>query len=323
MAKFIKRRVALGVGLETVRGTGVPATHTIPFTDLNFDDKADKAKQGGNMGSIAGESHQSIVATLRSEGSFESEIYTKSFPVILKATLGALSSAADGAGYKHTVTVLESNQHPTLSLHIFDPNGSSQFRGCMVDSMELNVAQNEIVKYVLSVKGKTSKASSYTKTLVSDDKFVGRDLEMKIAADTAALAGASPISVKTLKLSINKNADYDYVLGTLEPEDIINKQITFKGELTLNYEDKVFKNYMLNGDYKAVGIKLTDSRDDLGGGLHPEFYIEFPRVDFSQWEITGGLDDIVGQKITFDVLYDIATNKVVSNCYVINSTTSY
>lgn len=321
--KFIKRKVALGVGIESTRGTAVNATYTIPFTDINFDDKVDKARQMGSMGSIAGDSHQAIVAAIRSEGSIESEIYAQSFPLIMKATLGTLSSAAQGAAYKHTLAVAENNQHPTMTIHIADPNGAMKFRSCMVDTFDMEVSQSDIVKYTIGVKGKASSGSTFTKSLIDDYKFVGRDLDFRIADDTAGLATASPLSLKTLKLSINKNVDFDYALGTLEPEDIFNKQVTVKGEITLNYTDKVFKEYMLDGAYKAVGIKLEDKRSDLGGGVYPTFYISFPRVDFTEWETSGKLDEIVGQKITFNVLFDVTTGKIISDCYVINSIASY
>jgi hypothetical protein len=68
---------------------------------------------------------------------------------------------------------------------------------------------------------------------------------------------------------------------------------------------------------------LVDSRDDLGGGVYPALYLEFPRIDFSQWERPTSNNDIVTQKINFRVLYNITTSKLISDCYVINNVTSY
>lgn len=323
MAKFIKRKVAIGVGSESSRGVGVASSYTIPFTDVTFDDKADKARSGESFGSISGEGNQSIVVSRKSEGVIETEMNVKSLPLILKSTFGALSTGASGDVYKHTLTLLESNQHPTMSLHIYDPIGSTIFKGCAVDTFEFVVKPMEIVSQSIGLKGKKGGSDTFTPSQITDYKFVGRDLELKIADNTAGLGAASAISVKELKVVINKNAEFDYALGTLEPEDIVNKQFSIKGEITLNYTDRVFRDYMLNGDYKAIGIKLTNTRDTIGAASNNVFYLEIPRVDFSEWETNGKLDEILGQKITFTALYDVATSKLISDCYVINSVVSY
>lgn len=323
MAKYIRRRISLGLGGEANRGVGVAAAHTVPYVNLTIDAKADKARSAEALGSIVGGGAQAVVTSLRSEGAIEGEVNLRSFPLILEAAIGAVASAADGAAYKHTFTILESNQHPTLSIHIDDPNGDLIFEGCMVDSLALDVVQNEFVKFTAGIKGKKAQAGGYTPSYVADYKLVGRDLTLKVAAAIGDLAAATALSVKELKITINKNVDYDYVLGTLEPEDILNKQMTIQGSLKLNYEDRTWRDYMLNGDYKAVGIDLTNSRTDLGGVKYPALYLELPRVDFSEWEPEGGVDDIAGQTINFNALYDIATSKLISSCYVRNDVTSY
>jgi len=322
MAKFIGRRVNVGIGLESTRGTGVAATYALPKTNYTFNDKANKARSGESLCVISGEGNQAIVTGRFSEGVIEGELNAKSFPCIMRCALGAVSTAAAGTGYKHTFTVLESNQHPTLSVHLDDVIGDTIFEGCMVDTLEITVVPDDIVKYSLTLKGKKGQSSTYTATQVVDYKFVGRDLVLKVGAATTDLAAATAISVKELKLTISKNTDYDWVLGTLEPEDVLNKQISIQGSLTLNYEDRTWRDYMLDGSTKAVGIKLEQTRDDAGD-QNPTFYIEFPKVDFSEWESAMGNDDIVSQTINFTALYNTTTSKLVSDAYIINDIATY
>jgi len=323
MAKFIGRRVPVGVGLEATRGTGVVPTYVLSKTSYGLDDKANKAVSAEGVGSISANGCVSIVTGKFAEGDIEFELGAKSLPVVMSAVLGgAITSAAAGTGYKHTITLAESNQHKTLSLTLDDPNGDVRFTGCMVDTFELSVNMEDIVKASMGIKSRASDDTVYTAVPVCDAKWVGRDLTLKVANDTASLGASTAISVKELTLTINKNTDYDWVLGTLEPEDILNKQITIQGSLTLNYEDRTWRNYMLNGDHKAVGLTLAQSRN-LAGDQLPTLYLEFPKVHFSEWESQRDNDSVVGQTINFTALYNITTSKLVSDCYVLNDVASY
>jgi len=325
MSEFIGRKSAVGIGLEAIRGVGVVATKLLGKTDYNFDDKANKARSGEGLGYIAGEGSQSVVVMKMAEGDIESEVGAQSFPMVLSAVLGgAISSAAATSDYKHTIAADNDNQHATLSIHVDDDNGDLLFKGCMVDTFELSVNQDDFVKFTAGLKSYVSRDSSFDSSTLDalDYKFVGRDLEFKVAANTAGLGAATAICLKDLTLTINKNVDYDICLGTLEPDDILNKQITVQGSLTLNYEDRTWRDYMLDGDYKAIGIKLTNSRQTMGSE-NPEFYIEFPRVDFSEWEAQRGNDEIVTQTINFNMLLDIDNSQFISDCYCVNDIASY
>ena len=325
MAKFIGRKSAVGLALEAVRGVGVVATYLLGKTDYNFDDKANKARSGEGLGNIAGEGSQSVVVMKMAEGDIESEIGAKSFPIILSAVFGgAITSAAATSDYKHTIAEAQNNQHATLSFYLDDDNGDLLFKGCMIDTFELTVNMDDFVRFTAGLKSYVSRDSSFDPSGLKelDYKFVGRDLEFKVAATTADLGAATAVCLKDLTLTVNKNADYDKCLGTLEPEDILNKQLTIQGALTLNYEDRTWRDYMLDGDYKAIGIKLTNSRQTMVSE-NPEFYLEIPRVDFSEWEAQRGNDEIVTQTLNFNALLDIANDRIISDCYVVNDEASY
>jgi hypothetical protein len=324
MTKFIGRRVNVGIGKETSRGVAVAPGFFIPKTNYTFDDKTNKAKSGESFSSIVGGGSQAVVTGRFSEGALEGELNANSFGLILLATLGAETpSAYSTSAYTHTYTLGNTNQHTSLTVLCKDPIGDTCFKGCMVDSLEITIAQNEVVKYNCALKGKKGNDWTITATYAADYKFVGRDLVFKVAADTASLAASTAISVKEIKLTINKNADHDWVLGTLEPEDILNKSFTIEGQITLNYEDRTWRDYMNNGSTKAMGILLTNTRQTIGSAGNPAFYIEFPVVEFSEWESKRDNDDIASQKINFTALYDIATSKVISSCYIQNTTATY
>lgn len=324
MAKFIGRRVQVGLGKESSRGVAVAANCTIPKTDYNLDDKANKARSSESFGNIAGHGDQSIVTGRFSEGSIEGDINVNSFGLILLSLFGSESvGAIYTSAYKHTLSIANNNQHPTLSVWVEDPIGDTLFKGMMVDTLEITVTPDEIVKFSAGMKGRKGNDAAWTPAPAADYKFVGRDLTLKVAADIAGLAAASALSCKEFKLTINKNADYDWVNGTLEPEDVLNKQMTIEGSIVLNYEDRTWRDYMLNGTYRAMSIKLLNTRDTIATAGSPEFYLELPVVDFSEWESQRGNDDIAGQTIQFTALWDSANSRYIADCYLVNMKAAY
>ena len=87
-----------------------------------------------------------------------------------------------------------------------------------------------------------------------------------LLAPIAGLAAASAISVKKLTLKIMANSEFDFALGTVEPEAILNHQYTVEGEITLNKTDDTYRQLMLAGTYNAMDItfdRATNSKLQL------------------------------------------------------------
>lgn len=323
MSQFIGRLADIGIAKESSRGVGVAAQFSVPKANFDFNDKANKARSGEGLGNISGNASQSIVTQRFSEGKIDGEINANSFGLIMLSTFGTVVTTNPSGAYKHAFSIANTNQHQSLSLHINDSVADRIFEGCMVDSLEIEVSTEDIAKFSAGFKGKKGQDSSYTPSYTTSDyKFVGRDLVFKVAANTAGLAAATALSVKELKFTINKNAEHNFVLGTLEPEDIYNKQMTIEGSVTIDFTDVTFRDYMLNGTYRACSILLSQTRDTIGSN-NPAFYLELPLIDWSEWEAKYENDDIVTQEIKFTALYDQTTSALVSSAYIVNNTSSY
>lgn len=323
MAPYIGRLENVGIGKETSRGVGVSAGFALPRMNFSFDDRANKAVSTEGLGHIAGFGAQSIVTQLFSEGSIDGEINADSFGLILLALFGSESVSTVSGAKKHTYTLSNSNQHQSLTIHLDNANVADRvYEGCVIDQLDIDVNPEDIVKFTAAFKGKKGQDSTYAATYAADYKFVGRDLVFKVASSTAGLSAASAVSLKELKLSFKKNADFDWVLGTLEPENIPNKQMTIEGSLKLNYEAVTWRDYMLNGTYRAMSVYLNNSRDAISTNT-PQLYFEFPVVEFSEWERDRSLDEVVTQTINFKVLYDVANARYISDAYIINNQNAY
>lgn len=319
MTKFAGRKGTLGLAIESTRGTAVNPTHFVPWATMSFRDTVEEAREEQAFGKIA-DSDSKFVVMKMGEGDIEAQLYDKALGVILTGVLGAVpSSAGGGAPYTHTYTLSNTNQHKSVSIYWSDPDRSDLYKLGMISSLGMSVETSGIVNWTIGFMSKTADEwTTQTPDFTSiGSKFLHQHLSVKLATDTSGLAAATPISVKSLELNINKNTSFDGVMGTVEPEDILNQQLSVEGSLNLNLEDDTYRDYMLNGTYRAMEIKLTNGTNSI-------LTLQFPRVDFSGFEPDYSLNEIAKQDITFKANYDAANDAdIISTCTLVNEEASY
>lgn len=285
---------------------------------MSFRDTVETAREEQGQGKIA-DSDSNYVVMKMGEGDVEAQLYDKALGVILAGVLGASPSTAGSNPYTHTYTLANTNQHKSVSLYWQDPDRNDMFPLGMVNSFNVSVEPNGIVNYTV---GFMSKASREWTSLTSDftslgSKFLHQHVQVRLAATVGALSAASAISLKNLDLTITKNTMYDSVMGTVEPEDVLNQQLTVEGSLNLNLEDDTYRDYMLNGTYRAMEIKFLRSSSST-------LTFQFPRVDFTEWEPDYALNEIAKQSINFKANSDQANAlDIISSAILINGQVSY
>jgi len=325
---WIGRRMAIGIGSETVRGEGVAPSYWINALSFSFRDMPERALSEAGFGGIWG-GDQSPKTLEHSEGEMEFEVDDQSIGAILKSVMGEVSSAVeDTSAYKHTYSLQNDNQHDSVTITTIDPIGQLQFELGMVDTFELRVEPNAIVSARVNFLAKGSNdTSGNTASYSSVKKWLGRHLTFKVATDAAGLTAATGVNLKSLTLTIEKNAEVNATLSTVQPEDIVNKRFNITGEFTLNYEDRTWLDYVKNATNKAIRIDLV--HDDLAGSTPVTGAYYQIRLDLSKCSIEGfdpdfGMDDVVTQTFTFNALYDAGGNdNVVNDMYLINKVASY
>jgi hypothetical protein len=208
-----------------------------------------------------------------------------------------------------------------------DANVKEMYPLVMLKSLEINCSLDNIVKYTASFMSKRGDISSAAVVaVVSENKFTKKHLAFKLAANIAGIAAATAISVKSLTLKFDNNVIMDDVLGTAEPEDIMNKAFSIEGTVELNYTDDTYKNYMRDGTYKSMEIKLVNTDTILTGSAstRPSLTMQFPRVDFFEWAPDYSINDIVRQKFSFKCSRDVANSLApISTCTLVNLVASY
>lgn len=318
MTKFVGRRGSLGIAKEASKGTPVNPTYWIPEAKMSFFDRATQASEDQGMGQIADQ--DSIYVTMvMGEGDVDAEFYDQGLGFILMSLLGAAPNTTGGNPYTHAFTLSNTNIPQTLSLYWTDPDRDYMFPQCVVESLKVSIAPAGKVEYTVHFKSKTARnwthqTPSYT-TL--GGKFLHQHLVFKLAANIAGIAAATNISLKNLEFTIDRKTIFDEVMGTVEPEDILSLPISVEGTLTLNLEDDTYRNYMLNGTYKSMEIKLLASTSS-------SLDLQFPRVNFSEWEPDWTLNEAAKQKINFKANYDSANAQaIITTASLINTKSSY
>ena len=326
MSKGIGRLVNLGLIKEASRGAGGAPTYWLPRTSFSLDERAEKVISEESLGVIE-DAHESYIVARYGEGDIAGEIRDASFGLLLYGLLGTVSSAVlETTAYNHTFTLAQTNSHQSLGITMDDPltGQDIEFRLAMLNSLSIEVALGEIVKYASSFISRPGTDVSRSATYTAENKFTATHARVKIAADLASLDAASALSIKSVKANFGKNVMRDHTLGTATPEEIHNQQFSADGELMLNLENETYKDYMLNNTYRALRIEFINTGITIGASSNPSIQINFPRVHFYDWEADRANDAIGTQKLNFKALRDVSGgNAAVSSIVLTNTATSY
>lgn len=314
MAKFVGRRGALGLAKEATAGTIVAPTLWLPYTNISFDTKVESVVEEESLGRIE-DSDARHVTQKFGEGDIEGELEDVRLGLLLTSLFGASPVTAGGPTYTHTYTLSNTNTHNSLSIAYQDPNGTKIFPYSVIDSLNITVDQNGVVTYTAGFKSRVGRDwSTLTPSYTSlGNKFLHQHLVFKLASAIGDLGAASAISLKGLDMTISANNDFDFVLGTVEPEAILNHQFSVEGSITLNQEDNTYRNYMLENTYRAMEVTLERASNS-------KLQLQLPRVSFSEWEQDRSLNDIVGQTIQFKGHYDAANADAIIETAVLTNT---
>lgn len=322
--QFIGRKINVGLGKETERGTSVVPTFWIPRIDFDFDDKFESVVNESSLGVIEDAENQEITKKW-GEGSLGGKIRDDSFGLLLLATFGEVSSALHGGEaevYDHDFLILQSNQHPSLTLSVKDPQDSLSFPLAVVNSLEIALELGSFIRYTVSFFSKRGTPVVHTPAYTVENEFLPKHAVVKIADNLAGLEGAPALKIRSLTLTIEKNIESDDILGAIEPVDFLNKQLVISGSMEVIYEDTSLKTIALEGTKKALGIELVNSDVTIGLATNPTLEFKLAKVKATEWTKTTGLDEIVRQTFGFKGFFSLADAKSIT-AKLINKTSSY
>lgn len=306
MAKFIGRKVEAGIALESSRGVGIAPKYALGKIDYSLYDKTVDVRDDSGIGRIE-DSNDKFVVEKYAQGAIGGILGANSALYLLGLAFGGTPSvgAAVDSRYPWTLSVGNTNQHASASLLVKDGNQTLIHKLLMLNQLELSMDVEDAVRYNAEFISKVARTSTQTiPTYVDDLKFTKRKAKIYLASDVSGLAAATRVSLKSFRLTISKNLVRDSAIGTAEPEDILNQQLSVEGELRLNYTDQTIKNYMLAGTYRAMRLSLESEK--LISGTYGDVTLDFSKCDFFSWEPDAANDEIVSNTINFKANYDLS-----------------
>ena len=325
MPKAIGNLVKLGIGKESTRGSAVSPAYWIFKTELDWQEKVEHAIEESSVGVIADATDAEIVRKW-AEGSFGGNIKDKSIGLILLSLFGEVSSAVKGgetAVYEHTFSLLNSAQHPSLTLAIDDPWQDYKFPLAMIESLEIKYERGKFINYTASFKSKKGETASLTASYTPENSFRPQDFVLKIASNLSGLDAADAVNIKSATLKFEKNLEIDDVLGSIDPVDILNKQFVCTGEIEALFEDETtFKSAFLNDVAKALRFDIKNTAVTIGNSSNPQLRIDLAKVKFTELTRATPIGDLVVQTIGFKAFYSIEDSKMLQ-VVLTNTVSSY
>lgn len=312
MSKFIGRKIEIGIGREATRGTAVTPSYWLSLQNADFDDKFEGVVDESSLAVIE-DSSDIKISKKWSEGKLSGKISANSFGYFLRSLLGTISSAVkETTAYTHTCSLLQSAQHPTLTIEAKNPNEQLKFANGAIDNLTIKAELGKFVEYETQVKAKLGAASTNSPSYVTDYSFLAKDVTVKVAADLSNLDAASAINVKNVEIKFDKNVESDDILGSNEPNDYLNKQFSITGKIELIYDATTYKILALAGTQKAIRINIQDTATTIGAASNPTLKIDLAKVKLTEWSKSSDLDGIVKETLTFKALYSSSDTQMVA-----------
>jgi len=320
-AKGIGRLFSFGVAVEDTRGSAeTSAEYWIPFDELSFDEKFENAISDQSVGVIENAINEYRVKNY-ADGTFKVPMMDRSTGELFYSLFGGYAvgtHAGESIVYDHTFTVGESAQHQSLTFFIHDPLSGTDYSHAngVIHKMELDAELKKFVTLSLSARAlKGVSQSSFTPSILSENRFIPQYMTFKYATAVAGLSGASAIALKSIKLTVDENIEDQEVLGNVAPADFLNKEFKVEGQLECIYQNLTdFKTVALAtpnvGQAMLIDLKNTDVT--LGSAANPELKITLNQVFFSEYSRPIKVKDLVYQTVKFRGTYKLADSAMIT-----------
>ena len=201
---------SVGLGVESVYGTGVTPTRWFEFLDESFNyAKNVKQGQGFRVGSRVARSGRRVVASAEGSGDLTVEAVTKGLGLLWQLAVGSGTSTLVSAGlYQQVFTLADVPASATIQKGIPRADGTVDaytFTGCMVESLTIDCPNADIVKVKTTWNAKdVTTATAYTApsypTTPSLFTFAhGAIYSGTLTAPTATALGSAPTPVAGIR----------------------------------------------------------------------------------------------------------------------------
>lgn len=322
--QFIGREIDFALAVEQTRGTAeATADRNVRKVTCNLIPRAERVVDDSTFGKLEDATN---IRTVRkwNEGDVEGIAHADVLGYYLYNIYGDVASTTvSGDVTEHVFTMDQTIKHPSLTLFVKDADvRQEKLAGGMITTLELTANTDNFVRYTANFLAMEGEADTSTiPSLETEYDFVGRDITVKMASTEGGLATAEALELKDLSLTLNTNAEADFVFGNYSPNNIYNKQFSIEGSFTRNFVDETFKDLYESDDFEYMEITITGEAD-IGDGNNPSITILLNKVAVQDWSRTSAGDDLSTEDVSFKAFYH-ETDEQASQVTLVNVTDAY
>ncbi|MFA7279815.1 MAG: phage tail tube protein [Sterolibacterium sp.] len=176
-----------------------------------------------------------------------------------------------------------------------------RYRGCIVNTMELNIAARSALRGSMGIMGKDQVQDT---AIISGATYVAANQDAIVTADSVgslSIIGmtATPV-IKEISLSFNNNARIRDSVGSLFTQQFGVGQIDITGRIRAYFESNALMQAVLDHDFGEISFSAGVASGD-------KFTFEIPKAQFLNGPLSGGgKDDDKMIDIDFRALYNSA-----------------
>lgn len=296
----------LGLGVESVPGTAVPATTALPFITNSLHGKHTPQEDIAARGSRA-QNYTSVIGKQWGEGEVDVNVDLLNVGYVLKLGLGnEIVSTVSAPVYDHLFyTTVSGNSPTTATLYNYQGLDTQQFASMAIDKVDIDV-KDSFMTAKMGFKGFFPTSGAFANATVSGTLVNFADYTIKLGSTLVAAQQASATPITEWMMSINNNAEVIHESGKSTASRVFWKQLKVTGSFTKYFESVAERDVYLNLTKQAM--VLTASGNNING-YQESLTINVAKMVYNDQSIATGLENFFAVKTNFTAEVDVTQGK--------------
>ena len=314
----------VALAMESTPGAPVPPVDYIPFLDSNLDEKIDVLDDASARGIRDAHPENSQQGKQWGEGSLKVNLDAKLAGYLVYGALGTDTPVSEGNGvYTHTFSETNSSNTPKSLSIITNRSGVDQllFPYSVINSLDLAFSDGFAEMTANIMSRFPSASTSGTLVTTSGFYYAFRHATIQVGSDIIAAGNsASPLKIRNFNMTINNNAEAQFVAGNRNPDSFIMKNLDVKGKFVVAFEDTAQRDNFYNLTKQAMIV--TFNGNGIGNGMSEFIKIRLYKIRIDTNNINYPPNDYVSQEISFTAEY-ASGNSATLDFVIRNTKASY
>jgi hypothetical protein len=307
------RKIALGLGLETVRGTSVAPVIWNKHLEVDFQQRVEKELNESGLG-VLDKFNATDVFKEFATGNISGKAGDVSIGYWLSLAFGAKPTSGDNADSNpvvkdHTFAQSQSNQPLSATIALKDTNRDERYAFASLNNLELSFAVGDWLKFSADLVSKKPATATNTVAYTAENEFKAKHITVKTAANVAGLSGATARALREFKLMVSRNVNEYMAIGSNEPVDFFTQEVEISGDFTQLFDAVTDRDAYLNDTDQVMQVTIVNSDVVIGASANPKLVLTFYKTNFTEWTLDQSLGSMTEQTLGFQSLYSLTDAK--------------